>query len=107
MPDVAFSGSYLASPRPVQLAPDIGLHVIFAHPGSSHRWEVEANKARACTVAAGKVRVKVGETWLTIGLNGAFVIKPGQSCLVENCYYHVATIHCFSVHDYELVPDAG
>lgn len=56
-------------------------------------------------MAAGKVRVKIGETSFLIGLNGAFTIKPGQSCLVENRFYLDATIHCFSVNDYGLVPE--
>ncbi|KAM4066364.1 hypothetical protein HRG_000473 [Hirsutella rhossiliensis] len=103
--NVAFSGAFLTSAQPIPILPDIGIHVIVAKPGSSKRWGAEANKVRACTVAAGKVRVKIGETSFLVGLNGAFHIKPGQSCLVENSFYLDATIHCFSVKDYELVSE--
>ncbi|RDA90242.1 hypothetical protein CP533_6868 [Ophiocordyceps camponoti-saundersi (nom. inval.)] len=97
--DVAYSGPFLMSAQPVQVLPDIGMHVVYVNPGSSNRWPAEANQVRLCTVASGKVRIKLGDSEFHIGPNGCFHIRAGQKCLVENRTYFSATIHCVTIQE--------
>ncbi|POR35881.1 Uncharacterized protein TPAR_03934 [Tolypocladium paradoxum] len=100
--NIAFSGAYLTNAQPVAVFQDVGINVVVVKPGSSNRWAVETDKLRTCTVAAGKIKVKMAEKAFQVGPNGAFVIQPGQTCVVENKCYFDATIHCVTVKDYEL-----
>ncbi|KND92007.1 hypothetical protein TOPH_03317 [Tolypocladium ophioglossoides CBS 100239] len=100
--NVAFSGAYLTNSQPVLVFQDVSINIIVVKPGGSNPWAVETDKLRTCTVAAGKIKVKVAEKTFQVGPNGAFVIQPGQTCLVENKCYFDATIHCHVVKDYEL-----
>ncbi|PNY28986.1 Uncharacterized protein TCAP_01098, partial [Tolypocladium capitatum] len=100
--NVAFSGAYLTNAQPVTVFQDVGINVIVVKPGGSNRWPMETDKLRICTVAAGKIKVKVAEKPFRIGPNGAFVVQPRQTCLVENKCYFDATIHCVTVKDYEM-----
>lgn len=100
--DIAFSNSYLTSNHPVTVSEDVSFNVIVLKPGHSSPWNVEDNKLRTCSVAAGKVRVTMGENTFHLGPNGMFVIRPGQACKVENRLYLDSVVHCTTIGDFSL-----
>ncbi|KAF5668108.1 hypothetical protein FHETE_5374 [Fusarium heterosporum] len=85
--NIAFSNSYLTSGQPVTVSEDVSFNVILLKPGSASHWNVEQDKLRTCSIAAGKVRVTMGEKAFQMGPNGMFIVRPGQSCKVENRLY--------------------
>ncbi|KAF4446222.1 Protein SERAC1 [Fusarium austroafricanum] len=91
--NIAFSNSYLTSGQPVTVSEDVRFNVIVLKPGSSKHWNVEDDKLRTCSVASGKVRVKMGEKTFNLGPNGMFVVRPGQACKVENRLYLDSVVH--------------
>ncbi|KAI8258287.1 hypothetical protein K4K56_007108 [Colletotrichum sp. SAR 10_98] len=96
--NVAFSNAYLTSNQAVSVSEDIAFNVIVIKPGGSHRWTDEEDKVRICSVAVGKVKVKLDMTDpFQIGPNGMFRLKPGTSCSIENRTYIDAIIHVTSV----------
>ncbi|KAK0383800.1 hypothetical protein NLU13_9711 [Sarocladium strictum] len=60
--NVAFSNSYLTSREPVVISDDISFNVAILSSGSTVHFSVEESKIRTCSVAAGKVKVKIGTT---------------------------------------------
>ncbi|KAM0293230.1 hypothetical protein ACHAO9_001951 [Fusarium lateritium] len=100
--NIAFSNSYLTSGQPVTVSEDISFNVIILKPGSASHWKVEDDKMRTCSVAAGKVRVTMGEQTFQIGPNGMFVVRPGQACKVENRLYLDSVVHCTTMGDFSL-----
>ncbi|RGP81792.1 hypothetical protein FLONG3_96 [Fusarium longipes] len=100
--NIAFSNSYLTSGQPVTVSEDISFNVIVLKPGTSSHWNVEDDKLRTCSVAAGKVRVTMGEQTFQLGPNGMFVVRPGQSCKVENRIYVDSVVHCTTIGDFAL-----
>jgi mannose-6-phosphate isomerase-like protein (cupin superfamily) len=100
--DIAFSNSYLTSGQPVTVSEDISFNVIVLKPGSASHWKVEDDKLRTCSVAAGKVRVTMGEQTFQMGPNGMFVVRPGQACKVENRLYLDSVVHCTTMGDFSL-----
>ncbi|KAF4816161.1 hypothetical protein CGCTS75_v012797 [Colletotrichum tropicale] len=96
--NVAFSNAYLTSNQAVSVSEDIAFNVIVIKPGGSHRWTDEEDEVRICSVAVGKVKVKLDMTDpFQIGPNGMFKLKPGTSCSIENRTYIDAIIHVTSV----------
>ncbi|KAK1850614.1 hypothetical protein CCHR01_06773 [Colletotrichum chrysophilum] len=96
--NVAFSNAYLTSNQAVSVSEDIAFNVIVIKPGGSHRWTDEEDKVRICSVAVGKVKVKLDMTDpFQIGPNGMFKLKLGTSCSIENRTYIDAIIHVTSV----------
>ncbi|KAF4847262.1 hypothetical protein CGCSCA4_v005455 [Colletotrichum siamense] len=96
--NVAFSNAYLTSNQAVSVSEDIAFNVIAIKPGGSHHWTDEEDKVRICSVAVGKVKVKLYMTDpFQIGPNGMFKLKPGTSCSIENRTYIDAIIHVTSV----------
>jgi mannose-6-phosphate isomerase-like protein (cupin superfamily) len=100
--DIAFSNSYLTSNHPVTVSEDVSFNVTVLKPGHSSHWNVEDGKLRTCSVAAGKVRVTMGENTFHLGPNGMFVIRPGQACKVENRLYLDSVVHCTTIGDFSL-----
>ncbi|SPJ82512.1 uncharacterized protein FTOL_09917 [Fusarium torulosum] len=100
--NIAFSNSYLTSGQPVTVSEDISFNVIVLKPGSASHWKVEDDKLRTCSVAAGKVRVTMGEQTFQMGPNGMFVVRPGQACKVENRLYLDSVVHCTTMGDFSL-----
>ncbi|CAJ0541255.1 Ff.00g079590.m01.CDS01 [Fusarium sp. VM40] len=100
--NIAFSNSYLTSGQPVTVSEDISFNVIVLKPGSASHWKVEDDKLRTCSVAAGKVRVTMGEQTFQLGPNGMFVVRPGQACKVENRLYLDSVVHCTTIGDFSL-----
>ncbi|PHH59061.1 hypothetical protein CDD82_2568 [Ophiocordyceps australis] len=100
--NVSFSGAYLRSDKPILVQPDVSVNVLVIQSGGSKRWDVQPDKVRSCMVASGKVKISLqGEEWL-LGFNGGFVVRPGQTCLVQNPFYQDATIHVHTIHDYTM-----
>lgn len=62
--------------------------------GTVHKFEADASITRLCSLAGGKVRVKVdGEDEFAIGWHGMFRINPGVGCTVFNRAYVDAVLH--------------
>ncbi|KAJ4135164.1 hypothetical protein NW768_004782 [Fusarium equiseti] len=100
--NIAFSNSYLTSNHPVTVSEDVSFNVTVLKPGHSSHWNVEDDKLRTCSVAAGKVRVTIDENTFQLGPNGMFVIRPGQACKVENRLYLDSVVHCTTIGDFSL-----
>ncbi|RMJ09111.1 hypothetical protein CDV36_011274 [Fusarium kuroshium] len=100
--NIAFSNSYLTSGQPITVSEDISFNVLVIKPGSASHWSVEDDKLRTCSVAAGKVRVTMGEKMFQLGPNGMFVVRPGQACKVENRLYVDSIIHCTTIDNFSL-----
>jgi len=100
--DIAFSNSYLTSNHPVTVSEDVSFNVTVLKPGHSSHWNVEDDKLRTCSVAAGKVRVTMDDNTFQLGPNGMFVIRPGQTCKVENRLYLDSVVHCTTIGDFSL-----
>ncbi|KAF6824792.1 hypothetical protein CPLU01_10656 [Colletotrichum plurivorum] len=99
--NVAFSNAYLTSNQAVSVSEDIAFNVIVVKPGGTHRWTEDHDKVRICSLAGGKLSVKLDKTEpFQIGPNGMFKVKPGTACSVENRMYVDAVIHVTSVAQY-------
>ncbi|KAH7165648.1 hypothetical protein EDB81DRAFT_639428 [Dactylonectria macrodidyma] len=100
--DIAFSNSYLTSGQPVPVSEDISFNVVIIKPGSSKHWGVECNKLRTVSVAAGKVKVTIDEKTFQLGPNGMFIVRPGQTCKVDNRLYIDSMVHCTTIEGFDL-----
>lgn len=92
--DIAFSNSYLTSGRPVTVSDDVSFNVHVIKPGASTNWNVDDDKLRMVSVAAGKIKVCMNDKTFQLGPNGMFIVRPGQSCRVENRLYIDSVVHC-------------
>ncbi|KAI1840953.1 hypothetical protein JX265_010425 [Neoarthrinium moseri] len=91
--NIAFSAAYLAHGEEVSVAPDVGFHVLSIKPGGTHRFKAATDRMRLCSIARGKVKVKMLEEQFEIGPNGMFQVKSNTACVVENRIYGDATLH--------------
>lgn len=101
--DIAFSNAYLNGREPVTVSQDVHFNVMVIKPGETGRWTKEKRQIRTCSVASGKLKVKLCGKVFHMGPNGIFVIRPGQQCTVENELYMDSVVHCTTITDYELV----
>ena len=91
---MAFSKAYLSTNQVVPVWEDVTFHVDTIRAGNTLTMEAEVNKSRHCSIAAGKVKVKMGDQpEFTIGPHGLFLIKPGTTCVVQNRMYVDAIVH--------------
>ncbi|KAK3294303.1 uncharacterized protein B0H64DRAFT_184045 [Chaetomium fimeti] len=93
---IAFSKPYLAatSQTGVPVCEDVAFRVDTVLAGHALPLEADAHKTRLCSVAAGKVRVSIGEeTEFVVGPHGMFKVKPGVRCVVRNGLYLEAVVH--------------
>ncbi|KAG6053633.1 hypothetical protein E4U33_000165 [Claviceps sp. LM78 group G4] len=97
--NVAFSGTFLASSKPIVVCSDIAFNVLTIRPGQSHHTVVQRDKMQLYSVASGKVHVTTGGVSVTLGPNGMFPVRGGERCVVENRLYSEATLHCTTVPD--------
>ncbi|KAG6048081.1 hypothetical protein E4U39_007791 [Claviceps sp. Clav50 group G5] len=97
--NVAFSGTFLASSKPIVVCSDITFNVLTIRPGRSHHTVVQRDKMQLYSVASGKVHVTTGGVSVTLGPNGMFPVRGGERCVVENRLYSEATLHCTTVPD--------
>ncbi|KAI0021682.1 hypothetical protein F4780DRAFT_276005 [Xylariomycetidae sp. FL0641] len=91
--NIAFSNSYLAQNQAVKISHDVSFQVITIKPGTVHDFEAISNKLRLCSVASGKLKVKIQSHEFDMGPNGMFKIGSGKSATVLNMLYIDATIH--------------
>ncbi|KAK1720347.1 hypothetical protein CaCOL14_004754 [Colletotrichum acutatum] len=99
--NVAFSNSYLTSNQAVTVSEEISFNVIVIKPGESHEWAAESEKVRICSLAAGKLKVKLENTEpFSMGPNGMFKMKPGTGCTVLNRLYIDAVVHVTTVSSF-------
>lgn len=87
---------------PITISPEICFNVLTIRPGQTIHVPVQNNKMQVFSVASGKVRVTTGGQVVQLGPNGAFPVRPGEKCTIENRIYFEAMVHCTTVKDYEL-----
>ncbi|KAG5917645.1 hypothetical protein E4U61_002532 [Claviceps capensis] len=97
--NVAFSGTFLASSKPIVVCSDIAFNVLTIRPGQSHHTVVQRDNMQLYSVASGKVHVTTGGVSVALGPNGMFPVRGGERCVVENRLYSEATLHCTTVPD--------
>lgn len=69
--------------------------------GNSLQLEADSTKARYCSLASGKLRIRIDEQpEFTIGPHGMFKIKPGLKACVQNRLYIDSVLHIVSHKDY-------
>lgn len=62
--------------------------------GGTLQLAAEADTTRLCSVAAGKVRVAIGdEAEFLVGPHGMFKVRAGIACVVRNGMYLDAVVH--------------
>ncbi|RYP62450.1 hypothetical protein DL770_009588 [Monosporascus sp. CRB-9-2] len=93
--NVAFSTTYLSQQgQAVMVAPNIAFQVVTVRPGTTHMWKKDGtDKLRLCSVASGKVKVKMHGEEFTIGPHGMFKVGPGVECTAINTLYVDAMLH--------------
>ncbi|KAG6300524.1 hypothetical protein E4U45_003835 [Claviceps purpurea] len=97
--NVAFSGTFLASSKPIVVCSDIAFNVLTIRPGQSHHTVVQHDMMQLYSVASGKVHITTGGVSVALGPNGMFPVRGGERCVVENRLYSAATLHCTTVPD--------
>lgn len=90
---------------PITISPDICFNVHVLLPGKTINVTAQKDKFQVFSVAAGKVKVKVDEQTIQLGPNGAFPLRPGVGCVIENRLYFNAVVHCTTVKEYEMEHD--
>ncbi|KAK0702069.1 hypothetical protein B0T26DRAFT_539879 [Lasiosphaeria miniovina] len=92
--NIAFSKAYLSTNQAVQVCEDVAVRVETIHSGTALSLAAESRNIRICSVASGKLRVKVGdEPEFIIGPHGIFKVRAGVSCTVQNAMYIDAILH--------------
>ncbi|KAI1370921.1 hypothetical protein F4677DRAFT_464624 [Hypoxylon crocopeplum] len=89
----AFSNTYLAQNQVVRISRDISFQVITIKPGTVHSWEASSDTIRLCSIASGKLQVKMHGQEFPMGPNGMIRIKSGVGCTVMNRLYVDAMVH--------------
>ncbi|KAG5969453.1 hypothetical protein E4U58_001400 [Claviceps cyperi] len=79
--NVAFSGPFLASSKPIVVCSDIAFNVLTIRPGQSHHTIVQRDKIQLYAVASGKVHVMTGGVSVALGANG---VKTKEPHTIEN-----------------------
>jgi hypothetical protein len=92
---IAFSKPYLSTAaQSVPVCDDVAFRVDTVSAGNTLQLEADAGKTRLCAVAAGKVRVRIGdEADFVVGPHGMFKVKAGVACTVRNGLYLDAVLH--------------
>ncbi|ERS97851.1 hypothetical protein HMPREF1624_06022 [Sporothrix schenckii ATCC 58251] len=91
--NIAFSNAYLTSNQMVPIDHNMSYRVEVVRPGQLVSFNADERAMRMCMLAAGKLRVVVGEDRFVMGPNGMFRVKPGTSFGVENRQYIDAYLH--------------
>ncbi|KAH6632341.1 hypothetical protein F5144DRAFT_573747 [Chaetomium tenue] len=94
---IAFSKPYLSATPPqtsVPVCDGAAFRVDTVLAGHALALEADAHKTRLCSVAAGKLRVRIGdEAEFLVGPHGMFKVKAGVRCVVRNGLYLEAVVH--------------
>ncbi|KIH90248.1 hypothetical protein SPBR_00131 [Sporothrix brasiliensis 5110] len=91
--NIAFSNAYLTSNQMVPIDHNMSYRVEVVRPGQLVSFNADERAIRMCMLAAGKLRVVVGDDRFVMGPNGMFRVKPGTSFGVENRQYIDAYLH--------------
>ena len=87
------------------IMPDIFVNVQTIKPGQFIQMEAERDQCRVCTVAQGKVKVTHGQNSWSVGVNGAFPMRPGEAYALQNKTYFDTVLHCTTVKGYAFSND--
>lgn len=68
-------------------------------PGGSTQWRADESKLRVCSLATGKVQVKLEGAKFVMGPNGMFKVRAGMECTVQNRLYIDATLHISTISE--------
>ena len=96
-PDTAYSSVYINSAEAGIKLSGVHFQVIRVAPGSTAPGP-DVPYLRVCSVAAGKVRVKVGGKSFSIGAHGMWRIRAGEKCILANRHYSEAVIHVSTIN---------
>ncbi|KAI1638470.1 hypothetical protein F4809DRAFT_600124 [Biscogniauxia mediterranea] len=91
--NIAFSNAYLSQNQAVRISRDISFQVITIKPGTAHTFDALPTKLRLCSVASGKVKVKIAGQEFDMGPNGMFKVTPGVTATAMNMLYIDVTVH--------------
>jgi hypothetical protein len=99
--DIAMSHAYLGSSRPIQVSNDLSLRIADVRGGTTLRFEAEQDNTRICTIASGKLKVKIdGEPEFIVGPRGMFKIRPGAAATALNTSYFWAAVFITTQMEY-------
>ncbi|KAL1847811.1 hypothetical protein VTK73DRAFT_10261 [Phialemonium thermophilum] len=91
--NIAYSKAYLTN-QAVRVGGGLSFRVAVVSSGASIRWESASARTRICSVAEGKVRVRMeGEQEFSIGRHGMFKVPGNRSCVISNRFYADAVLH--------------
>ena len=83
------------------VVPGVGFNVITLKPGGSHKFPATQSLLRLCSLATGKVSVKLehegGDATFSMGPNGLFKVMPGATASVRNRLYIDAVLHVSTI----------
>ncbi|KAI0104082.1 hypothetical protein F4776DRAFT_668843 [Hypoxylon sp. NC0597] len=91
--NIAFSNAYLTQNHAVRISRDVSFQVITIKPGTVYEWQACTRSLRLCSVASGKLQVKMHNQDFLMGPNGMIRIRPGAGCVVMNRLYVDAMVH--------------
>ncbi|KAK1755580.1 hypothetical protein QBC47DRAFT_413331 [Echria macrotheca] len=92
--NIAFSKPFLSASQAVPVSEDVSFRVMTIHSGATLQLEADDEATRLCSVASGKLRVRVAsEPEFVIGPHGMFKIKSSVVCSVQNRMYVDAILH--------------
>lgn len=77
----------------VRIGRGVSFRVENLRMGTSLCLEKQERQLRICSVATGKVRVRLDGEKFAIGLNGVIKIKPGSTYTIENRLYVDACLY--------------
>lgn len=77
----------------MSIAQNITFRVQMIKPGYSMKLAYEPDRLQICSVASGKVRVKVAGQDFAIGPNGVWKVNSSVECAVANRCYLDAVVH--------------
>lgn len=99
MTGIAFSTAALTGLQETRIGPNLGFHVLVLKPGNSHRWLAIPNRVRLCSLAVGKISVKMAGRSFAVGPQGLLKIGGGVECAVQNKLYSDAVLHVCAIAD--------
>lgn len=98
--DIAFSNSFVSSGQEIPISSDVSFNVLTIKPGGSVQFQANIGKLRVCSLAAGKLQVKMGPHDFAIGPNGMFKVRDSDFAVVTNRLYLDSVLHVSSVKEY-------
>ncbi|KAM7203429.1 hypothetical protein V8F20_004023 [Naviculisporaceae sp. PSN 640] len=99
--DIAFSKPSLSTKTGVEVCEDVFFRVETIHPGQTRCIEADVVNIRICSVAAGKVRVKLdSEPEFILGTHGMFRVRPAIAAKVRNTWQTDAVLHITTLVPY-------